>query len=135
MKLRIFEKFDNIKKYLKDLKSLNITKIEDLKNIEKYYSASMIEFNILNDFFVLGDEIIDEFDFEIAQNYREIFEVLEKNSIISEKELYFCKDLVYLRNKLAHEYDRIKKKEVFELVEKVNKVETIATKIIAQIKK
>jgi hypothetical protein len=67
MKLRILEKVEGIKTYLKDLKQLKITKVEDLNNKLKYYASSMITFSILNDFFVLGDEIIDELNLEIAR--------------------------------------------------------------------
>lgn len=134
MKLRIFEKVDAINRYLKDLNELNIENIEILKNKEKYYASSMIVFSILNDFFVLGDEMIDELGLEIAQKYKDIFTILEKGNYISKEDLYFCKNLVYLRNNLAHEYGEIKLEDLFELVSNIYNVKKVIDKLIKEVK-
>lgn len=132
--LRIYEKHDSIKKYLKDLEELNITLIKDLEIKEKYYASSMIVFSILNDFFVLGDEIIEELGLEIAQTYKEIFKILEKNNVISKEDFNYCKKITYLRNKLAHEYEQINLDELFELITNIKNVNKIIEKCLNALK-
>jgi len=135
MKIRILEKSEAIRKYLKDLEYLSIDSKDKLENKEKYYASSMIIFSILNDFFVLGDEIIDFFDLDIAQTYKEIFIILEKKKFITKDDAKYCSRIVYLRNKFAHEYGNITKDELFELINKIGNVQDIIDKLIDRVKK
>lgn len=133
--IRIFKKYDSIKKLKKELDKLEIPNIIFLKNNpERFYSSSMILFSMLNDLLSISEEVVDILDYELPDNYHSIFKILSKNKCISSEEEKICFKLITLRNKLAHEYDDFTEEDIFELYKKSCHIVEIAEKLINRIK-
>jgi uncharacterized protein YutE (UPF0331/DUF86 family) len=109
----------DIQRYLRDLKDLNIRKIEDLNDKRNFYAVSMILFSLLNRVFDLGSEVALSQNLGIPSTYREIFVLLQKNGCIEQP---LAKDMIKLvtyRNLLSHEYHGITEEQLFHLTKKV----------------
>lgn len=120
---------DDIERYLKDLKELNVTE-EDLENKEKFYAASMLTFSIMNRCIDLGSEIISAGNFGMPSSYRDIFDYLYRRKVVDKEVRDEMIKLVYYRNLIAHEYHRINEKEVLTLVNGIG----ISERFIQQIR-
>lgn len=132
--LRIFRKYDSIKKFKKDIDKYTIKSVTDLEeNTERFYSSSMIVFSMLNDLFSICEEFIDIRDFDLPENYHSIFKILRKNKIIDTEEEKLCFKLVTLRNMLAHEYDNFDENDVFELIINKEFIITLADRLIQKL--
>ncbi len=133
--LKIFRKYDSIKKYKKELDSYNIKSVDELKrNSERFYSSSMILFSMLNDLFSISEEIIDILDLELPENYHQIFSIMRKAKIISVDEEKKCFKLVKLRNVLAHEYDEFKEEDTFDLILDIDFIIELSDRLIEIVK-
>lgn len=113
----------DIQKYLKELESYKIKSILDLKDSKTYNAASMVLFAILNRVIDLGSEIISSEDLGAPNTYRDIMPILAKANVINETQAKNLNKLVRIRNVLAHFYDDIKEKELFETIKEIHQVE------------
>lgn len=133
-KERIIVIIEDIKKYFQKLKERNIKKLLDLDDVN-YYACSMIVFSILNRTIDLGDEIIDYKKLGFPSETKDIFILLGENKIINKKTEEKLKDLIRLRNKIAHRYGSINKEDIFKSIEEIKIVEEFIKEIINYIKK
>lgn len=107
---------NEINTYLKDLKIVN-SKKDFLENREKKLATSMALFNILNASIEIGEIIISKNDLDVPLKYRDIFDILHQNKVISKDISIHLKKFVYHRNMLAHQYGKINFEELYELIE------------------
>jgi len=124
---------EDIEKYLQKLKEMDIKKASQLNDVN-YYACSMIIFSILNRVIDLGDEIINYKKLGFPSETKEIFEILENNKIINRKTEEKMKDLIRLRNKIAHRYGSIKKEDIFKAIEEIKTVREFINEIIIHLK-
>lgn len=117
IKNRMNEKIEEIEQFISELYKFippNIT-LEDYKNdlktkaICERYSEKIIE--AVEDLAFL---IINYNNLKYPENEKEIFDVLVKHNIISEKLSKQLKDAKGMRNIIAHEYGKIDDEIVFE---------------------
>lgn len=133
-KERISIIIEDIKKYSQKLKERNIKKLSDLDDLN-FYACSMIIFSIINRIIDLGDEIIDSKKFGFPSEIKDIFILLGENKVINKKTEEKLKDLIRLRNKIAHRYGSINKGDIFKSIEEVKIVEEFINEIIEYMKK
>lgn len=119
---RISKIISDIERYRRDLKELNISNVEDLKDKRNLYSLSMILFSIINRTIDLADEIVVANNLGMPSTYREIFKLLEKNSYIDPILMEKLSNLVFYRNLLSHEYFDMTEKDVFDVMGKIDTV-------------
>ena len=60
----------------------------------------------------MGDEIIDSKKFGFPSEIKDIFILLGENKVINKKTEEKLKDLIRLRNKIAHRYGSINKGDI-----------------------
>ncbi len=102
----IIEILKNMDKHIKYIEKKNINNISQLEtNQDLYLAISMSVFTLLNNLIELGDEIIRKKNLELPQKYREIANILQNNSIITQTQLNIFLKLIKIRNNIAHEYD------------------------------
>ena len=127
---KIGKALDDVERYLKDLKELNVKEEGDLEDKEKFYAASMITFSIMNRCIDLGNEVISAGNLGMPSSYRDIFEYLYRRKVVDKEVRDKMIKLVYYRNLIAHEYHRINEKEVLTLVNGIG----ISERFIRQIR-
>ncbi|MBM3212305.1 DUF86 domain-containing protein, partial [Candidatus Poribacteria bacterium] len=127
--IRINKIIYDIEKFSKALKDRQIGSIEDLKNEEKYYAVSMILFSIINRAIDLGDEIVAALNIGIPSTYRDIFFLLRKNDYISVEMFNELNTLIYDRNLLSHEYQDFDEMDIFDIMQRVNVVNSFVDKV------
>lgn len=119
---RIAKIISDIERYLRDLKELDIRKVEDLDDKKNLYSLSMVLFSITGRTIDLADEIVMANDLGMPSTYREVFGLLAKNGYIDAALMEKMSNLVFYRNLLAHEYYDVAEKDVFDLLERIGMV-------------
>lgn len=124
-KAKIGKILSDIRKYSNDLEAQRIKSKDDLKRKDKFYICSMLVFSIVNSAIDLGNEIISSLKLELPQSYKDVFEILRKNKLISEKDE---RDLIYLvriRNAIAHRYFAITPEKLFVGMNKLKAVKNL----------
>jgi uncharacterized protein YutE (UPF0331/DUF86 family) len=86
---------------------------------ERFYSLSMILFSILNRTLDLGEEIVRGKKLGMPGTYQGIFQILEREKIISTQLSHELEYLAKQRNVLAHEYFDISPKSIFLISKKM----------------
>ena len=85
-------------------------------NDELVFNALAMEcFQAVNSAIELGELIISEKNLGFPATYRDIFETLHQNKLISKAVLEKMKKLVFYRNPIAHEYYVMKVSELKEM--------------------
>ena len=102
---------------------------EDLSNYYIFNTLAMECFQTVNSLIELGEYIVSEKRLGFPSTYSEIFELLYKNKIIDEKTLKSFKRLIFLRNLIAHEYYKIKEKDLKEIVDLLKYIEKFLEKV------
>jgi len=98
---------------------------EDLSDYLVFNALAMECFQAVNSTIELGELLVSENNFGFPSTYREIFELLYKNKMISKETLDDMKKLVFFRNLIAHEYYAITEKELREMVELLSCVDEL----------
>jgi uncharacterized protein YutE (UPF0331/DUF86 family) len=101
---RILTISGDLDRFFRDYSVLAVSGIPDENDIMRYHALSMVLFTILNLCFELGEEVISSLHLQIPHSYRDIFRILHKERIIDEPVMRTMSDLVYYRNRLAHQY-------------------------------
>ena len=83
----------------------------------------------------LGDEIVDSKKFGFPSEIKDIFILLSENKVINKKTEEKLKDLVRLRNKIAHRYGSINKEDIFKAIEDIKIFEMFVSEIVEYMKK
>lgn len=109
----------DIEGWFSELNSIGIRKPDELKDIKNFHAVSMLLFSILNGVITIGEEIVAIKKLGFPTSYRNVFEILNKNKIIS-KELYEkISELIGYRNMFAHEYWAFTQKDVWEAQQRI----------------
>jgi uncharacterized protein YutE (UPF0331/DUF86 family) len=132
---RLGKIISDIEKYLRDLKELEINKVEDLSDKKNLYSVSMVLFSIINRTIDLADEIVMSNNLGMPSTYKEIFNLLAKNGYIDNTLRDKMSNLVFYRNLVSHEYYDMTEKDIFNVMERIATVREFVDAIKNIIKK
>jgi len=120
----------DIEKYLFDLSEMRISSKNDLSEKEKYYAVSMVIFSTMNRAIDIGNEFLSSAaGLSLPGTYKETFELLAKNKIISQETAARMDKLVKYRNIIAHEYYTLSIDEMWKLKNNIRGVETFVEEI------
>ena len=111
----------------------NNAKFVATKNISDYFvynTLAMECFQAVNSLIEIGEWIVAERKLGFPSTYREIFELLYNNKIINKEIFESIKRLIFLRNLIAHEYYKITKDELVEMVDLLK----VAEKFVKEVK-
>jgi len=125
---------DEIKTYLARLEKLRIKSEKDLDDL-KFDAVSMIIFSTMNKTIDLAEEVVKAKNLGMPFKYRDLFEFLEKEKIISKKRKEKLSDLTIMRNNLAHRYERITKIKLVHTVKDMKEVKDFTEDIIKYFRK
>ncbi len=115
--------------YLKLKEFMPITE-EKLKDFKEEYAVAFLVEQIVNECINLGNHIISERDFELPSSYKDIFKILAKEGVIQKEIVDDLVELVDIRNKIAHVYGYVTKKDLIMACEKIKVVEKFVKGII-----
>ncbi|MBU4374108.1 MAG: DUF86 domain-containing protein [Euryarchaeota archaeon] len=82
-----------------------------------YNTLAMECFQSVNALIEIGEWVVTEKKFGFPSTYREIFELLHDHKIIDRDILESIKRLIFLRNLVSHEYHKITRDELIEMVD------------------
>lgn len=119
---RISKIISDIERFLRDLQEIDIERVGDLKEKKNFYSTSMILFSILKRTIDLADEIVMANNLGMPATYRDIFRLLAKNGYIDDTLMEKMSTLVFYRNLLAHEYQELTEKDVFNVLKRTSTI-------------
>ncbi|MBU1111861.1 MAG: DUF86 domain-containing protein [archaeon] len=122
--------FDNIHNYLSDMEEILPEEELFLKSKVHQYSISMLMMNLINACVDLGTELINLKQLGYPGSYRDVFQILQKNKMISSSLAKKMKDLVGLRNILAHEYGEIDLEILHEQASNLDFIEDFTKEIV-----
>uniref|UniRef100_A0A7V4E510 DUF86 domain-containing protein n=1 Tax=candidate division WOR-3 bacterium TaxID=2052148 RepID=A0A7V4E510_UNCW3 len=103
---------------------------KDISDYFVYNTLAMECFQAVNSLIEIGEWIVAERKLGFPSTYREIFELLYNNKIINKEIFESIKRLIFLRNLIAHEYYKITKDELVEMVDLLK----IAEKFVKEVK-
>ncbi len=89
---------------------------KDVSDYFVYNTLAMECLQSVNALIEIGEWIVTEKKFGFPSTYREIFELLHNKKIIDNGIFESIKRLIFLRNLISHEYYRISKDELVEMV-------------------
>ncbi len=113
--MRISKIIKDIDSYLEDLAEILPNDEEELKrNKEKRYSTAFLVECVISGCIDLGFEIVSILGLAYPATYKQLFELLEKKKIITKTVADKLKELVGLRNIIAHHYTKIDTELLFE---------------------
>ena len=119
----------DVERYLSIIEDMGISK-EDLEEPEKYLALSMAIFQIMNRSIDIGNEIISgSKDIPLPGSYKETFQILHENKILSKETASNMTKLMKFRNAIAHEYYRITPTEMLNLKDDVYDAEDFVSEI------
>lgn len=121
-KIRITVIIEDLGKYFADLDKVPVRNLRDLQDKQKYYAASMVLFQLINRTIDLGDEIVSAENLGMPGSYRNIFQRLAQAKIISKRMNDDLSALVRVRNLLAHEYETLTERDIYEALQKIKVV-------------
>ena len=104
-------------------------KNKDISDYLIYNTLAMECFQAVNSLIEIGEYLVSKKMLGYPSTYREIFEILYKAEIITKDELNYTKRLIFLRNLIAHEYERISEAELLEMVDLLSKVKPFINRI------
>ena len=121
----------DIERYLSDLSEMEVK-----NNKQSYYAVSMIVFAVMNRAIDIGNEIISgSAKIPIPGTYKETFEILSQNDIITEDIEKQMVSLMKYRNIIAHEYYVLSNQEISKLKKDVYSVENYVEQIKEYLRK
>jgi len=90
------------------------------KEVSEYFvynTLAMECFQSVNALIEIGEWVVTEKKLGFPSTYREIFELLHDHKIIDRDILESIKRLIFLRNLVTHEYHKITRDELIEMVD------------------
>jgi len=130
---RIKDHLTELEKYIKELENLKITPKNVLTEREKFHSASILLLSIINKIIDAGNQILGLKVLGTPSTYKDIFWILGRRRIISEKLSKDLMEFIKYRNIIAHEYGALEEKDISNLLKKLHIVrdfQKVAKKII-----
>lgn len=126
---------ENLRQYLKEMDDFPVKNVNEFINSRiKNLALSMLIFSSINCTIEIGEIIISKYSFETPLKYREIFEILIKNNVITEKTGTKLSSFIYQRNMIAHQYGKIKLEKIYEVIIEKEIFITYTNEIINYIK-
>jgi uncharacterized protein YutE (UPF0331/DUF86 family) len=113
---------ENILRFEKHLEGAIRLKDKNISDYLVYNTLAMECFQAVNALIEIGEYIVAKNKLGFPSSYREIFELLEESGFITKNELEDVKRLVFLRNLIAHEYQRISEDELQEMPDLLCKI-------------
>ncbi|MEO0268967.1 MAG: HepT-like ribonuclease domain-containing protein [candidate division WOR-3 bacterium] len=104
-------------------------KDKDITDYFIYNTLAMDCFQAVNALIEMGEIIVTKNKIGFPSTYREIFELLFKEEILTEEEFESAKRLLYFRNLISHEYYRISESELLEMVDLLEKIKEFVERI------
>ena len=102
----------------------------DISDYFVYNTLAMECLQSVNALIEIGEWVVTTKKLGFPSTYREIFELLYQNAMIEKEVFDAIKRLIFLRNLISHEYHRITKEELVEMVDLLN----TASKFIEKLK-
>lgn len=112
-----------ITRYLGELEEVLPEEEQFFKDKLCQYGISMLMLNIINGCIDLGTEVINTKQLGYPEKYKDIFNILETKKIIGPALAKRLRNLVSLRNLLAHEYGEIDLGLLYESAKELRFVE------------
>ncbi|MEW6070198.1 MAG: DUF86 domain-containing protein, partial [Candidatus Thermoplasmatota archaeon] len=103
------------------------------KNIERRYSIAFVLEQIVNECINLGNHIISEKELGQPESYKDIFEILAKNGLISKAVAEDMKYFVEVRNIIAHRYGKFPNRDLLNAVRKRKYIEKFTQQLVKKI--
>jgi len=125
---RVNQTIMDIEKYFEELRKMNITK-DNVDNSEKFFASSMVIFSILNETIDLATEIIIKNHWGMPADYKNYFQLLVKEGVISKELGEEMQKLMGDRNIFAHQYFDAGRKEMLHILKRVYFVKDFIEKI------
>jgi len=125
---------DEIKTYLARLENIKIKSEKDLDDL-KFDAVSMIIFSAMNKTIDLAEEVVKIKNLGMPFKYRDLFEFLEKEKIISKRRKDKLFDLTIMRNNLTHRYDKITKAKLIHTIRDMKEIKEFAEDIMRYFRK
>jgi len=113
----------DIQKYLAEIRGYNIKNSSDLDESMKYRATSMLLFALLDRVIDLGTEIVIAEEKGMPQTNQDILPMLAEANVISKEQAEKLTSLVKERNKIAHLYEEITPKRIFDIVGELPEIE------------
>lgn len=126
---RIVSAIKNIEKYFKQLEKIDKNKISEENNPIDFHASSMLCLAIINRTIDIGTEIIVKKEISMPTRYKEIFEPLANEGIISKELSLELEELAEHRNCLAHEYFELDEKRLKRILRKINFVKEFIERV------
>lgn len=120
---------ENILRFERHLAQAVKLKDKDISDYLIYNTLAMECFQAVNALIEIGEYIVVKNKLGFPSSYREIFEILENSKIIEKEELENLKRLIFLRNLIAHEYQKISSEELLEMVDLLEKVKKFVERV------
>ena len=102
---------------------------EDINNYFVFNTLMMECFQAVNNLIKIGNEVLGIKRLGIPTTYKDIFEKLKENGIITKKEFENISRLIFLRNLIAHEYYGISKEELLEMVSLLEEIKEFINRV------
>jgi|SRR3989344_1881082 len=120
---RIGSLISSIQKYMNEIKGYSVKSADDLADSKNYNASSMVVFAILNKVIDLGNEIISAEELGAPNTYQDIMPILAKANIINKLQAEKLNKLIRKRNVLAHFYDEMSEKDLFDAIKEIPLIE------------
>ena len=131
---RIGKTISDIEKYLKEVESYKIKKYSDLSDSKTYNASSMLVFAILNRTIDLGSDILLAENLGAPNFYQDIMPLLAKGGVINKEQAEKINLLIKQRNILAHFYEDISEKELFNSIKSLDEIENLIKTVKKRLK-
>lgn len=127
---------EDLEKYLEEVESLLpvTTKVLE-KNLERKYSLAFLLEQIVNECINLGNHVISEKDLGTPTTFKDVFDLLTKGKLIPMKTANRMKELVEIRNIIAHRYGKFSNNELLEALDKRKSVKEFVERLMRKLEK
>ncbi len=86
-------------------------------------------FQAANALIEIAEYLVTRKKLGLPSSYREVFELLNANGLISQQELENFKRIVFLRNLIAHEYYKISTEELLEITKLLEQTKNFVERV------
>jgi len=131
---RISILIDDVNMYIGKIERLEILSMENISDLV-FDACSMNCFSLLNKILDLAEEIVRGKNLGIPFKYRDLFDMLVSVKIIDRRLGEKLGDMIILRNKFSHRYDKINKKELLEFVKDIKEIKIFLKNLEEEIRK
>ncbi|MDY6985260.1 MAG: HepT-like ribonuclease domain-containing protein [Candidatus Thermoplasmatota archaeon] len=102
---------------------------KDVSDYFVYNTLAMECFQSVNALIEIGEWMVTEKKLGFPATYREIFELLYNHKIIDKETFENIKRLIFLRNLISHEYYKITRDELIEMVDLLKSAEKFIERV------